>query len=232
MKFRLLLLSTLGLLSGCAHYCETSTFYKLDAPAAGIVAADSSSPETGRFTLGPASFTGAICGGRRRGPLSEVVALCVWVEIDDSTVMQLAEPLARLSVGNSSGQIVAIGDIEYHILCSEGQGGRQCSSTEESPISGDVHLVSRDGAVSRYAFASTLAFRGAADTQRQGAWFGHRTVGKRSYLFRTSAQAVKPGSSVEIVLPSVILNGQTYAAPPLRFRVVTQDVCRTVVLQG
>lgn len=228
MRNSVTLIISLFLLSGCMH-CQVATFYKPLAETGTRLRTDSEMPNYAGITLGDVPFTIAVCGGYLPPP-GDTVALCISLELDSTASLRFTEPKVNLGAGASPPKSVPMTTIEYEIYCRVENGERTCTSPEESPVTGPVQKISGKGSVDRYAFDPASEFRGAKDTLHEGAWFGHRLTGKRRYLVRTVPISVQRGAELTAQLPEVVLNGQVLTPPVLKFRAVTEEVCRFVPL--
>lgn len=229
MKISIALIASVLILSGCAH-CQMASFYKPSTSGDSRLRIESGAPNYVSFMLGDVSFTALICGDRYLAPPGETVTLCLSLELDEATTLRFTEPVVRLGAGLSRPKMVSMTSVEYERLCRVEKGERKCTSTEQSPVVGDVKKISTAGVVDRYAFDPGLEFRGAKDTLHEGSWFGHRLAGKRRYYIRTASMPVQRGAELSVQLPDVILNGKAFTPPELNFRAVTEEVCRMVPL--
>ncbi len=229
MSIGVVLTAGILVLAGCAH-CQVAAFYKPFEDGDNRLRIDPGVPTHVGITLGTVPFTIAVCGERYLAPPGDTVALCISLELDAEDALRFSEPTATIATGGSPPKALSMTTVEYEILCRVEKGKRTCTSSEESPIAGPVKKVSGTGAIDRYAFDPASEFYGARDTLHEGAWFGDRATGKRRYLIRTLSIPVPKGAELTVQLPEVILNGQVLTSPALKFRAVTEEVCRMLPL--
>lgn len=229
MKINVVLIASVLFLAGCSH-CQVATFYKPFTSGDNRFRTDSGSPTYVGITLGDVPFTISVCGDRPLTPPGDTAALCIALELDAADSLQFSEPTVTIGTDASHHKAVAMTTVEYEISCRVEKGKRICSSTEESPIAGPVRQVPATGGADRFAFDPTFEFRGAKDTLHEGAMFGHRSKGKRKYYIRTITIPVQRGAELSVLLPEVILNGRVLKVPMVKFRAVTDEVCRLIPL--
>ncbi len=229
MSIGVVLSAGILVLAGCAH-CQVATFYKPLGHGDSRLRFDPGVPTHVGITLGDVPFTIAVCGERYLAPPGDTVALCISLQLDAMDALRFSEPKATIATGGSPPEAISMTAVEYEILCRVVKGERTCTSSEDSPIAGPVKKVSGTGALDRYAFDPAFEFHGAGDTLHEGAWFGVRPTGKRRYFVRTLSIPVPKGAELTVQLPEVILNGQVLTPPALKFRAVTEEVCRMLPL--
>ena len=224
-----LLTAGIPILAGCAH-CQVATIYKPLVHRDSQFRIDPGVPTHVGVTLEGMPFTIAVCGERYLAPPGDTVALCISVELDAEDALRFSEPTVTIETGGSPPKAISMTAVEYEIHCWVEKGKRSCTSSEESPIAGQVTKVSGTGTIDRYAFDPAFEFRGARDTLHEGAWFGYRSAGKRNYFVRTLSIPVPKGAELTVQLPEMILNGQVLTPPELKFHAVTEEVCRMLPL--
>ncbi len=229
MRIGVVLILSVLLLGGCST-CQLATFYKPLMNQDSRWRTDQGLPTHASMTLDEVPFSIAVCADKYLAPPADSVALCLALALDAGKVLRFSEPAVMMAVGSAPPQAVAMMAVEYEIFCRDNKGERICTSTEESPIAGPVDKVSTAGPTDRYAFNPAFEFHGAKDSLHQGAWFGHRSAGKRQYLLRTLTVPAPPGAALSVQLPAVIINGQQLSPPTLKFRAVTEEICRMLPL--
>lgn len=227
-----LLLPLLTLLSsGCSHVCHTETFHKPSAPKSSGVNTNSISPSIARFSVKETTFSVAICNKQHIESPKNSASICIAIELDPSDSLQFSRPELTLILPGNSRRTIPIGEITYQIFCPPSRTGPQCSSSLEAPTSPAPQQLETYGYIKEYSFSATLEFKGASDTQYQGALFGHRFLGKRLYHARTHVESFNDAPELTLQLPILLLNGKPISPPELRYHLVTEKLCRTIVLQ-
>jgi hypothetical protein len=227
MRLALILVATLS--SGCSHTCNTETFYKPSNERRTGVETSYYPPTSALFSIKEASFSVGICGDRYITAPSDARSICVTIELGPTDSLKFAQPSLTLRLAPGRSKPIALGDIGYEIFCNPSSNA--CTSSQDSPTSSPPRKIHSRTSADRYAFSSALEFRGAADTLHQGAWFGHRLVGKRRYLVRAQVGSFENAQEISVQFPEMLLNGEVFRPPELRYRATTEDLCRTVVVQ-
>jgi hypothetical protein len=231
MKLATYLVFAAAFISGCSHICTTENFYKPEAQIGSGVEVSYYPPDSAIFSIKEVPFSVSICGDRYLAPPSAADSVCISVELAPFETLRFNQPNITLSSPVDNKAVFSLGDIEYEIFCRASSSEPQCSSSLDSPTSSPVKQIHSRSSTNRYAFPSNLEFKGADDTLHEGRLLGFRMVGKRRYLIRTRIGTIEGRQYIIIQLPEIILNGKSYTPPELNFKAVTEDVCRTSVLQ-
>jgi hypothetical protein len=217
------------LLSACTN-CRVASFYKALPEGSPQLSASSELPTVMRFAALSVPVTVSVCGGGAVAAPRETITLCIALELGEATSVRFVEPRLAVVVGDTALEEVQMTAIEYEVYCRVEKGERICTSSEEPPIVGTVHKVAGTAPLDKYTFDPALEFRGAKDTLHEGQWFGYRLSGERLYFVRVAPVAVNNGVEFTVRLPQMLVNGQKFSAPILKFRAVTEEICRAVPL--
>lgn len=217
--------------SACSHTCSTHSFYKPSVQRAAGVELSDYPPDRALFSIKDAAFSVSICGNQYLPPPRVADSVCVVMALGPRDTLRFGEPSLTLLVPGGDKQTLPLGNIEYEMFCQASPQGPRCSSSLASPTSEPVQKLRSNTSMDRYGFSSALAFSGAADTLHEGAWFGVQGVGKRRYLARVQLGSLQDAKELVVQLPKVFLNGEPFMPPELRFTAVTEELCRTLVLQ-
>ena len=227
MILRSQLLVLASLLTGCSS-CHVASYYKPTPDSRKYVQTYTQLPGYAGLKLGDqASAMIAFCGDKYLPAPGSAVQLCISVELANNSTMRFLDGKVQLTAGAMKPAMVEIASIEYEVWCNVQAGTRICSSSEESPVDGPrTKRPGMHAGLDRYLFEPLLAFRGANDTLHEGAIFGQRLIGKRSYLVKTAPIAIGKGTHLVVEFPDVLIDGQTVELPRLEFQAVTEEVCR------
>ena len=231
MILRSQLLVLASLLTGCSS-CHVASYYKPTPDSRKYVQTYTQLPGYAGLKLGDqASAMIAFCGDKYLPAPGSAVQLCISVELANNSTMRFLDGKVQLTAGAMKPVMVQIASIEYEVSCRVQAGTRICSSSEESPVDGPrTKRPGMHAGLDRYLFEPLLAFRGANDTLHEGAIFGQRLIGKRSYLVKTAPIAIGKGTHLVVEFPDVLIDGQTVELPRLEFQAVTEEVCRMLPL--
>lgn len=168
-------------------------------------------------------------------PPSEASALRVSLRLADSAVMRFLDEKISLVGSDGRAAELSIGPIFYHVMCHESQAkGRDCSSSEDSPVAVGAPEVAKGywasggDFVDVHKFSSKLPFKGAMDTLEEGAWFGHQMRGLRRYFLTLNSSPLSFTSEFSVRLPDVEVNGRIYGLPTLTYRATSEKICRVL----
>lgn len=215
--------------AGCTHTCNTEVFYKPAIKQASGIETSYYPPTSALFSVKEAAFSVGICGDRYIARPDTATSICIAIELGRSDSLKFVQTSLTLGLAANRSKPVSLGDIEYEIFCTP--SNHECTSSLDSPTLSPPRKIHSRSSADRYAFSSSQEFKGAADTLHQGAWFGHRVVGKRRYLIRAQVGSFEGAQELSVQLPEMLLNGEAFKPPELRYRAVTEDVCRTVAVQ-
>ncbi len=232
MILRSQLLVLASLLTGCSS-CHVASYYKPTPDSRKYVQTYTQLPGYAGLKLGDqASAMIAVCSDNKYLPApGSTIQLCMSVELANNSSMRFLDGKVQFTAGAMKPVMVQIASIEYEVSCRVQAGTRICSSSEESPVEGPrTKRPGMHAGLDRYLFEPLLAFRGANDTLHEGAIFGQRLIGKRSYLVKTAPIAIGKETPLVIAFPDVLIDGQIVALPRLEFQAVTEEVCRMIPL--
>ena len=228
-----LLLALISQLVGCAN-CAVESYYKSAVENQGWKIRNSSNPSHADLDVkGKALVSVVFCPDHNSEALEGTRKLCISILLAENSTFQFLDSRFELrSDAESAAAMVQLGAIEYPVFCkSNPSGERECSSSEASPVDGSREKRA-DSTMSQYldhySFAPTMRFHGAADTIEQGAYFGHRIPIRRRYILKTGQSIYLKAEPVEVRLPPINLDGRHVTLPSIKFKPVTEEVCRPI----